>query len=92
MGRLDRLLAKVVVRRVARGAEPFGWEIHLGDSGHPVVVSPARFTSMELAHHAGQAGLESFLRSGPVIAPPVEPRPLPPAAQSNRHWRRQSRG
>jgi hypothetical protein len=53
----DELNLKVVVRRVATGVAPYGWELHSGDVITPIQVSRTRFRSMEAAFKAGQAGL-----------------------------------
>lgn len=53
----DELNLKVVVRRVATGAAPYGWELHSGDVITLIHVSRARFRGMEAAFKAGQVGL-----------------------------------
>jgi hypothetical protein len=62
----EALSTSVVVRRVARGAAPFGWEIRT-DSEGLIHASPARFGSMDAAHSAGAAQLAGFIpkRSAP---------------------------
>ena len=57
----EELAARVVVRRAGSGAAPFRWEVHWYEQPVPVFVSPSRFSSMEAAYRAGQAGLPEFL-------------------------------
>ena len=65
----DELNLKVVVRRVATGAAPYGWELHSGDVITPIHLSRARFRSMEAAFKAGQAGSGRACCRAPVRAP-----------------------
>ena len=88
MGKYDHLSARLLVHRVSRGPNPFGWKIYVGDFSHPVHVSSARFVSLELAHRAGQVGLERFLSSQSAIEPVIEVVQMP---GGNHQWRRQSR-
>ncbi|HEX2942123.1 MAG TPA: hypothetical protein VHO91_13835 [Rhodopila sp.] len=57
----EELSVRVVVRRVARGAAPFAWEVHQTDLPRPLYVSPERFRSMEAAYGAGRAMLPMFV-------------------------------
>jgi hypothetical protein len=57
----EELSMRIVVRRRAIGAAPFTWEVHQGDIGAPIHISPERFPSMEAAYRAGQARLREFL-------------------------------
>jgi len=63
----EALSTSVVVRRVGRGAAPFGWEIHRTDIERLIHASPARFGSMDAAYVAGAAELAEFTpkRSAP---------------------------
>lgn len=70
----EALSVGVVVRRVARGAAPFGWEVHRTDLERLIHASPARFGSMEAAYTAGAAQLAEFI-------PPK--RSAPPGAHSS---------
>ena len=70
----DELNLKVVVRRVATGAAPYGWELHSGDLIAPIHVSRARFCSMEAAFKAGQAGLAEHVAARQSVR---RRRPLP---------------
>ena len=72
----DELNLKVVVRRVATGAAPYGWELHSGDMVTPIHVSRARFRSMEAAFKAGQAGLAEHVAARQATR---RSRPLPRA-------------
>ena len=71
----DELNLKVV-RRMATGAAPDGWELHSGDVITPIHVSPARFRSMEAAFKAGQAGLTEHVAARQSVR---RNRPLPRA-------------
>jgi hypothetical protein len=53
----DPFSYRVVVRRMAAGAAPFGWEVHSGETIVPLQVSAERFCSMEAAYIAGQSKL-----------------------------------
>jgi hypothetical protein len=64
----EALSTSVVVRRVGRGAAPFGWEIHRTDMEHLIHASPARFGSMDAAYTAGAAQLADFIPK--LSAPP----------------------
>jgi hypothetical protein len=57
----ESLSVSVVVRRVARGAAPFGWEVHRIDLDQLVHASPERFGSMDAAYTAGAAQLVDFI-------------------------------
>lgn len=57
----DELTLKVVVRRVATGAAPYGWELHGGDALTVVRASLERFRSMEAAYKSGQVSLAAYL-------------------------------
>jgi hypothetical protein len=57
----DQLTLKVVVRRVATGTAPYGWELQSDDTITPIQVSRARFRNMEAAFKAGQAGLAAHV-------------------------------
>jgi hypothetical protein len=59
----EELSIRVVVRRRARGATPFAWEIHQADIPEPIYVSPERFSGMEAAYRAGKARLSAFVRT-----------------------------
>jgi hypothetical protein len=63
----ESLTVRVIVRRVARGAAPFAWEVHRTDMERLVHASPARFGSMDAAYMAGAARLVDFIqkRSAP---------------------------
>ena len=64
----EALSTSVVVRRVGRGAAPFGWEIYRNDIDIQLIhASPDRFGSMDAAYTAGAAQLEEFIpkRSAP---------------------------
>ncbi|HQT78762.1 MAG TPA: hypothetical protein PLD10_17040 [Rhodopila sp.] len=65
----EELSVRVVVRRVARGATPFAWEIHQTDLPKPVYVSPERYASMEAAYGAGRALLATFIPPKPSMPP-----------------------
>ena len=54
-------LFRVVVRRVATGNSPFGWEVYRGDTVVPLQVSADRFSSMEAAYTAGRSKLPSLM-------------------------------
>jgi hypothetical protein len=54
---------RVVVRKVALGPAPYGWEVHDASTCVPRHVCPDRFKSMETAYQAGQAWLANFLSS-----------------------------
>jgi hypothetical protein len=64
----ESLSTSVVVRRVARGVAPFGWEIHRTDMARLLHASPARFQTMDAAYVAGAAQLEEFIPK--LSAPP----------------------
>ena len=72
----EALAISVVVRRVAIGAAPFGWEVHRAGAAGPIYVSSDRFRSMEAAYKAGQARLEEFIPT----------RSMPPGVTANRLW------
>ncbi len=57
----EALSTSVVVRRVGRGAAPFGWEIIRTDMERLIHASPARFGSMAAAYTAGAAQLAEFI-------------------------------
>jgi hypothetical protein len=57
----EALSTSVVVRRVGRGATPFGWEIHRTDMDGLIHASPARFGNMDAAYTAGAAQLAGFI-------------------------------
>ena len=48
---------KLIVRRVAMGSAPFGWEVRGADGMTLVYISTDRFRGMEAAYKAGQAWL-----------------------------------
>jgi hypothetical protein len=52
---------RVVVRRLAGGATPFGWEVHSGETIVPLQVSAERFGSMEAAYIAGRSKLADMV-------------------------------
>jgi hypothetical protein len=56
----ELLFTRVVVRRMAAGATPFGWEVYKGDTVVPLHVSTDRFRSMEAAYQAGRTKLSDF--------------------------------
>jgi hypothetical protein len=57
----DELSLKVVVRRVAAGAAPYGWELRNDDAVTPVHASRTRFRNMEAAFKAGRIALAEYL-------------------------------
>jgi hypothetical protein len=63
----EALSTSVVVRRLGRGAAPFGWEIRTDLEGL-IHASPARFGSMDAAYTAGAAQLAEFIPK--LSAPP----------------------
>lgn len=67
----EELNLRVVVRRVAMGLRPYGWEVH-GDALEPLHASPGRFRGMEAACKAGHAWLAEYIssRRTPVLKRP----------------------
>ena len=68
-------LFKVVVRRVAAGNSPFGWEVYRGDTVVPLQVSDDRFSSMEAAYVAGRSKLPGLLAQKKMAPSKVASRP-----------------
>ena len=66
---------KVVVRRVAAGNSPFGWEVYRGDTVVPLQVSDDRFSSIEAADVAGRSKLPGLLPQKKVPPSRVARRP-----------------
>jgi hypothetical protein len=64
----ESLTVNLIVRRVARGAAPFGWEVQRTDMEQVVHASTERFGSLDAAYTAGAARLVDFIpkkRSAP---------------------------
>jgi hypothetical protein len=57
----ESLTVSLIVRRVARGAAPFGWEVQRTDMEQLVHASTERFGSMAAAYTAGAARLADFI-------------------------------
>jgi hypothetical protein len=72
----EALSVTIVVRRVGRGAAPYGWVVHRVDTDTLIHASPDRFRSMEAAYKAGQARLEEF----------IPKRSMPPGMTEFREW------
>jgi hypothetical protein len=61
-----QLNTSIIVRRVATGARPFGWEVQGLEDCVPRSVSFNRFDNMEAAYSAGQAWLRQSLSAKPA--------------------------
>jgi hypothetical protein len=57
---------KLIVRGVAMGSAPFGWEVRGADGITSIYISTDRFRGMEAAYKAGQAWLAVHGRRKPA--------------------------
>jgi hypothetical protein len=70
----ESLTVSLIVRRVARGAAPFGWEVLRTDMEQVVHASTERFGSMAAAYTAGGCAAGGFHPQKAVGAPRVKSR------------------